>query len=101
MRDKADAYWRKETGEPLPDEAWLIVSAEIESRQPNPVVTEPIEYPDEKAIAEADGKVTAEELSAMTRPALREYAAKLGIETGTFSKKADIITAITAKPEVR
>lgn len=32
-----DAFWRKETGgDELPPDAWLIVSAEIESRQPEP-----------------------------------------------------------------
>jgi len=95
MRDKADALWRKENdGQPMPDEAWLIVQAEIESRQPIPRELAPVEYADEVALAEADGIVTESELNAMTKSALKEYAAKQGVEIGMLSTKATIIAAV-------
>ena len=59
MRGAADAMWRKEIGEPLPDDAWVIMHDELTRRMGTPV--EPKELavvltPEEaKAVAKAVG----------------------------------------------
>ena len=96
MADACRKYRNEVSADEPLDTGILITVAEEEiAKQKGVVISDPIELPDELKVAEADGNVTAEELAAMNRSALREYASKLGIETSAFSKKADIIAAIT------
>jgi len=70
-----------------------MVDEEMASRRGD-IVGERTELPNELAVAEADGVVTESELNAMTKAALKEYAAKHDIEIGMLATKATILTAV-------
>lgn len=98
LLQKGEEYWSKTLGQKSGcdrDILNTIINEEVAKYYGGEVTKS--ELPDlsaELKIAEADGKVTAEELLAMNRTALREYADKMGISTTAFTKKADIIAAI-------
>lgn len=77
MRGAADALWRKEIGEPLPDDAWVIMHDELTARQGIPV------EPKELAVV-----LTPEEAKAVVKA------------VGGDDKAADIKAEICAKVSV-